>query len=221
MKETNPKMKQIRPEDIDFRIKYLTVGLVFFAVAIGISAVFVAFIVRSVSDIWDKPQQLPLVHAIFLGGAGAMAATIMVIPIVYWLNQRLTYPSSVIWWLVIGFGFSVCSALISGALFPYFLGLVGVANSSIPLTNVLGNTWVIILTALLNGIRNGASDMYVWIIFGGIFGIAGWIIDNISALGQSKSGSFYAVLVSIVLGIFIMIFIFFSPLETFAKLVGY
>ena len=89
-------MKQVRPENIDFRVKYLTVGLVFFAVAIGISAVFVAFVVRSVNDIWDKPQQLPLIHSIFLGGAGAMAATIMVIPIVYWLNQRLTYPSSVI-----------------------------------------------------------------------------------------------------------------------------
>ena len=214
-------MKQLRPENIDFRVKYLTIALVFFAVAVGISAVFVAFVVRSVNDIWDKPMQLPLIHSIFLGGAGAMAATIMVIPIVYWLNQRLTYPSSVIWWLIIGFGFSIFSALISGALYPFFLGLVGVANSSLPLGNVLGSTWIIILTALLNGIRNGASDMYVWIIFGGIFGIAGWIIDNISSLGEPKTGSFYAVLVSVVLGLFIMIFIYFSPLETFAKLVGY
>ena len=86
-------MKQVRPEDIDFRVKYLTVALVLFAVAIGICAVFVSFVTRSVSDIWDTPQQLPLVHSLFLGGAGAMATTIMVMPIVYWLNQRLTYPS--------------------------------------------------------------------------------------------------------------------------------
>ena len=210
-------MKQVRPEDIDFRVKYLTVALVLFAVAIGICAVFVSFVTRSVSDIWDTPQQLPLVHSIFLGGAGAMATTIMVMPIVYWLNQRLTYPSSLIWWIIIGLFFSIFSALISGALYPYFLGLVGVANSVININNVLGDTWIIILTALLNGIRNGASDIYVWMIFGVIFGVAGWIIDNISALGVAKSGSFYAVLVSLVLGIFIMLFIFFTPLETFAK----
>ena len=102
-------------------------------------------------------------------------------------------------------------------MYPYFLGLVGVANSVININNVLGDTWIIILTALLNGIRNGASDIYVWMIFGVIFGVAGWIIDNISALGVAKSGSFYAVLVSLVLGIFIMLFIFFTPLETFAK----
>ena len=52
-----------------------------------------------------------------------------------------------------------------------------------------------------------------------IFGLKrGWIIDNISSFGEPKTGSFYAVLVSVVLGLFIMVFIFFSPLERFARL---
>jgi len=189
----------------------LTISISIYSAFLGSGANLIAVLAQT--SHYEVAARVSLVSTVWFCIFGAVGA-LLVVPIsIYHFREDPMKLRDLATWPLLAFGFAVSWPFVTAAFFPVTLHFIVAIENGYGLSVFLSALPDVILRGFNSFFIYGAATIYTGILAGFVFGIGGIIIDAIDVVSDRYSWRYASMGVSIILGVSILCFSIFGPVE--------
>lgn len=165
-------------DSLDSQRVKLASSIAVLAGALGSAVILISFIART--DIYQDPEHLTFIPAVFISLAGALAGVIIIWPAVYVLRDQVDEPDGTLTWLAFGCAYAVALPILTGTFLPMAIVVIDLATGNIGAGNLPALALNATVDALWSSIIGGATSLYTAILAAPVFTVGAWIVDRLN-----------------------------------------
>lgn len=195
---------------------YLIICLAIYGGSLGAASLLVNLLSRTKYP--NIPEHMTFAPTLFMSVGAFVVCAVLGGLIAYWSSKQEGELRNVIMWLLLGFGFSVLSPIITGGTLPLSLvfveleaGVLSMGEVPVRLSNALFHIPRFAFT-------HGVFGLFTGMLAGALFGVGALVISSLRELGGGAVARYGPYVVAVALSVLFYAIAVFGDALTLAKL---